>query len=497
MYNEKVNLKKHLGQILYYKYVIIITTLLVMTVVVFTNKIILKDQYRVTALVSVVSPSSTSTTILNDESYNTTIRIFREEILGRPVLEEVIADHNLLQREEDYKSGIQQFFELLGIEVRKKPITKDSLITYFRKKIEITEVGVNNATDRSDYLFSVSLLHNDPVFASKVVNAIINTYIKSKENVLVDKSKRTTEILDLQIEGVEIKIQELSEKMDRFKEANALYLIPVESLSADLHSARTLMVTVQGSIRELTERIKLMKSTLVGIPEYITSTEDEDTTLSELYSELAALEQIYTPKNLLIVNKKAQIEAVKKSLKGNTTVDRLNPEYLSIQREVNDAVAQLASEKAQLQLLQRQVDNLNSRMAITPTKIGTLEKMITDYTELMSQLTIFKTKRVDHNILSDTSTTVGKPFRIIEEAIPQYISETMSRLQINIGGMVAGLGLGLLLVFLIIAFNNENKVYQSTEKNITKLVRLSICFLYFVFLCVVILIQIAQQTLSF
>lgn len=448
--NEELNLKDIL--IIFkrrYKlgvFIFLITILLSAVYIFF----IAKPEYEVSALIKVSSAGSTTqlsgTAALILGTSNPQIADEQFIMKSRPVLFSVIKEQNLV----DY------FRKKVKNPKKAQKINEEYIIT------KILEKKIQVENEKNTSLLRVSFTYTDKELACKVLNSLIDNYLKFTRQLNKDEKSYTKEILEKKIPLLEEEIKQISDKIQKFKEEKSLApTVEAEEMSKGLIILYNELFEAEGKVLSYEKTIKLVENQIKQTKEVISESSytPESKVITELRAklidlniELSSLLQTYSESAPEVQRVKEMIrkteEALEKEIKDKLTnkIDSSDPVLSELYSNLAQAQLQYEISKVQYEAIKKKIDVIETNLKKFPAYEQEYIKLQRDYTikqQLYSQLVL----QYEQYKLSEAGLTSKIPIVVEEPIIPEKPSKPDKKLVLAVSG-VLGIFLGILGIFL-------------------------------------------------
>ena len=342
-----------------------------------------------------------------------------------------------------------------------KPMDADALVGDLRKRIKINIDG-DGGSDRTT-LVSVSFEAPTGTLAAAVANEVVTLILKSDVEMRTGSARQTLDFFAQEATRLDKDLAERGAQILKFKQANG------DALPEGLTFNRSQQTTLQGQLEQRerdaadlqTRRDRLVRlhnaamasNGALDDPATSQGLTPEQQQLRTMKNELTAQQAVLSPENPKIKLMQTQIAALEKVVAvqlASGLTDQAGNTLSGYDLELADMDAQLAAMAAQTKAMKAQIDKLQAAIDATPGNAATLDSLQRDYDNVKSQYDLAVTNKARAET-GDTIETMSKGQRIsvIEPAVAPTSPARPNRKVIAGGGVAAGLGLGLALVFLI------------------------------------------------
>lgn len=398
------------------------------------------------------------------------INVIKQHILSRTKLEEIIKNFNLYDG-----SNAGSFLSRL-LPLGDDALAKDEAIDRMREDIEFKVIGGEpssswSQSQRRDVAFTISYTGRDPHTAMQVTNMLASLLIEENLKIREQYAEGTSEFLVNELEKAKTEITEQEAAIRRFKESRMGGL--PEQLDANLRTLDRLQLELQsvsGTFKNAEDRKTLLEEQLGG--GLMSRGRGEANALVErletLKSELDALRASYKddyPDVALAMKRIAELEAqLAQRKKEGAKLDGLGPEVIN-----SETYANLKTVESQIETLgrreadiRRQIKDFERRVDLTPSNEQRLADLRRDYNISLGNYQALLEKKLNARLAENLEKKQkGERFRIIDSANLPEKPFKPNRFNVALSGLLAGLGAGAGLVFLI---ELMNPAFRKTEE---------------------------------
>jgi polysaccharide biosynthesis transport protein len=388
------------------------------------------------------------------------LQAMTETILSRTRLLQAIEDFGLYRKER----------------IRLAP---EQLVELMRSKIDIEPIGKQQQGKDVVNAFRISFTGDDPSVAQQVTSRLTAMFIEENLKNREQQSAGTTHFLQDQLETAHAELTERGQKLRDFK-MQYLGQLPEEQ-QGNLGILSGLQAQLQNTMSGL-NRAREQRSYLeslvaeyrrmaaAGAPLSVASgtspLEAAQRELARLRSERAELVSHYTSRHpdvlrvdQQVAESEALVERLTKAAKseedpgsGTTSSSGVSGDsslaQLNSQLEANRLeIANLSEEQKRLT---SQIEQYQSRLNLTPVRDQQLTDLVANY-ELAKQnyADLLKKKTESEMATNLEIEQQGQQFRIVDQPSLPTKPSSPNHIQISLGGMAAGLVLGVGLAFLM------------------------------------------------
>ena len=376
-------------------------------------------------------------------------------------------------------SEIIQRFDLYP-ELRDK-LTSEEIVEKMKEDTVLEPVStevVDRRTGRpsaATIAFTLSYQGKNPNTVQQVANVLTSLFLSENLQVRETQAKETAAFLESEMEKIKDKLADLEARVAKFKnehinELPELLQLNLQSLDR-IEREETL---AKEQLRNLNERKIYYQSQLAGIEPYLDTEEDlvSQRRLEELKVELVRLTKTFSDEYPDVRKTRAEIKdleetlaaAEKARLAGKKPPD--NPAYISLQ-------AQLTNARADISLLQRQIEELElsateyrRRIAATPDVEEAYNALIAERNNTQAKFDDLMRKHMEAGVAQGLEKEQkGERFTLIDPARLPEKPFKPNRIAIVIVSLVLGVGAGV--AFAVLKEFSDDAVRNPTALSIT------------------------------
>lgn len=399
------------------------------------------------------------------DSYMDPLSALTKEIAGSHAITQVINDLEPKLREKGYISNATELREL-------RNAVKQQLI-------------VNREySDKSRVQLRLELVLDDPYASALIVNALVDQYMSTTRDVLVERAYGSIKYFDTLIEEHQLVLEVQQKELGLFEQEHAM-LLPEQPYS------------VQTQLGEAQEQLSMLKTELEGL-------EIQRRSLREaLQSEPRTLPSVVHSKNPELTRLENKMEDLQDKIRDYTTTKRMteqHPEVVALREQENELAAKIDQTQAnvvtsteehpnpkltELELAltsaDAERDALKEQIALRHAKIDELSSMSAEmlpvraeHRKLLASVDTSQ-KDVDYyqnmrrraeNYLTPETGERGVQMEFIRRAEPVAIPVSPALVQVIIVAGFLGIASGALSVFIAHrtddSYRNANQLSEST-----------------------------------
>ena len=427
---------RHLGALYRYRYLFILVSLVVMTLIgVYSFVLPKKYSADTTVFIERNIIDNLVKGIAVSPDINARIKVLRYALLSRHLVTKTLED--------------------IDSDVFLKPVAEQQL--YVSQLTERIHLRI-----RGKELFTLSLVDKNPIFARDFVNTLVGIYVEENISAKRDETYGANRFLGEQIETFKAKLEESEDKIIDYRKENGVYFTVNEGATLtnirDLESKIEEIVLSQETLQA--RRIQV-QSQLDSLPETIdmVSESAEGNRLGEMEARLSNLLLKYTDNYPEVIRLKSEIDELKgrlsepnrnKSRSERTRLTSLNPLYQELQGWLFKLDAELSALTAKKLNLQNNLTKRETELRDVPAarkELGILiqerDSILNVYDDLlgrMSQSEVSKQMEIGNKAAT---------FRIVDAAVLPEVPVSPNMLKMFLLALAGGIGCGIGIVYLL------------------------------------------------
>ena len=396
---------------------------------------------QTTILVDQPAVSASYVTDINSGDLKQRLTTLQEQILSRSRLEAMINKFGLYPQE------------------RKQQVSMEVLVDKLRKKIAVTPVkpmAESNSTQLPGFIVKVS--DRNPALAQKVCNEIASVFLQENQRVKHEQASGATVFLTKQLDDAKVKLDDQDAKLAAFKSRYA-GMLPDEQ-PANLNLLAGLNTQLDAATQALSRAQQdksfaesVLAQQLAGQAGDNPSAQKQ---LAQMQSDLAGLLAKYTEDHPDVIRLRQSIADLKQKMASSagaspatTTATVDTPEIQQLRAQVHQYDATIKEKTAQQHDVQRQINLYQSRLQTTPSVEEQYKVLTRDHESALTFYNDLLKKRSESAMYGDMNhqTQIGE-FRVLDAANLPESPSFPNPLYFTLGGLVAGLALGVGLMGL-------------------------------------------------
>ena len=434
---------RYLRAIYRYKYLFIVVSLLVMTIVTVLS-FTLPKMYRADSTVFIEKNVIDSLVkgIAVTPDINERVRVLKYALLSRDLLTKTLMEIEapiFTKSEQEQQKYLSKMQERIDLRIKGKD------------------------------LFIVSLVDKDPVFAQAFVNTLVSKYVEENIASQRDETYGANRFLSEQIAFFKGKLERAEDAIIEFRNKQGIYfstdeksdLQAIKQHLAQIEEISLSIDTQTAKKARLVEQLNSLKPTV----DSIVSGSAEGGKLAALERRLEDLRLRYTDNYPEIVRLKAEITSLRTqhsksqsqpSSAETSTMTSLNPLHQDVQEKLFEVDAELSSLKAKKSNLEKLVAKRQQELREVPANKKKLGILIE---ERNSQRTVYQNllARMGQSEVSKQMEIGNKAatFRIVDPAVLPKVPVSPNMLKMMLLAIVGGLGCGIGLIFMLENFDGR------------------------------------------
>lgn len=335
------------------------------------------------------------------------------------------------------------------------------------QQIEQFRQELNSQTDfikiENEHTFTLTYDSGDRYEAMNVTNTLAEAFVKDASAKHEQKTDDAAKVIDDQLNALTNRIESESERIHDYK-TTAVHALP-DHIDDNLHSIENAKDQIQDRETKITEEqakkssidkqlADLESKGVLDQPMVHEKTPDE-VKLDELRIHLAELQTRYTADHPEVKETKRQISDLDKAIASSPQKGRSEPsanyiKYSELKSELEASNQRIAGYKSDIQHLNTQMDTYNARLEATPQHEKVIEDMNRELKVGESQFHALLDKKLDNNMAKGyEESQAGIAFAVSEPAALPGAPYSPQRARLLFMGLAAGLGLGLVVAFVL------------------------------------------------
>ena len=362
----------------------------------------------------------------------------------------------------------------------RKRLVPEQLVDLMRVNIEIEPLSKQTAQGRQVNAFRISFTGDDPGVAQQVTSRLTSMFIDENLKTREEQSTGTTHFLQGQLETAHAELEERGQKLRDFK-MQYLGELPEEQQGnlGILSGLQGQLQSTQAGLNRALEHRTMLESLAAqyrnmaaaggpvpGAPG-LSPAEAAQKELVRLRGERADLVSRYTARHPDVLkidrqiadcevlverlakapkvseDEKGQAAGASGGAQGDSSLAQLNSELQANRLEI----ANLSEDEKRLK---SQIGQYQSRLNLTPVREQQLTDLVANYELAKQNYADLLSKKTQSELATNLEKQQkGQQFRILDQPSLPAKPSSPNRLKISLGGIAAGLAVGLGLTFLM------------------------------------------------
>ena len=426
--------------------------------------------YRSDAVIQVVPQrvpeSYVSATVT--ERVEDRLRALAQQVLSRTQLEKLITDFGLFPKER-----------------QRMPLEDVIIKMTERVRIEPLTTGQSSRRDTQSEAFRVSFDYEDPIVAQKVVEQLASYFVTTNKADRGRQADQTSSFLEAQLADARGRLEAQEQKLKVFRERNSGRLpTQMQTNMQAIQNTQLALQAVVGSLETDRSRKLMLERLYADAAADVTAgtaspvppaggtgalppNAPPQQRLEVARTQLAQMETRLSPKHPDIVRMKRLIEDLEKQVAAADAQKPVSPESGAAGPPAN---AEEARRRDQLREMRAEIEGLDRQIGFKESEERRLRTLIGEYQARLESVPGIESEWIaltrDYDTLQETyrqllaksenskmaasleTREIGEQFRILDPPRVPLKPHSPNRLQINLAGTAAGLGIGVLLIGL-------------------------------------------------
>jgi len=417
------------------------------------------------------------TVLLQPNQYEVETKVFLDtRTMLQPVLRGLAVDTNLRQESLDMMRRTLLTRPNLETVARATDLDLEAETPEdFERLINGLGRGIEVSGTRRDNIFVISYTHTDPRLATRVVESLLNIFVERSLGESRKDTTATRQFLDAQIKEYEARLESAEERLKEFKQRN-VGMMPRDGQGyyQRLQSAQGELAAVELALREAQNRRNELRRQVEGVgilfEPIIPVNQVADAVSHPLDGRIDSLERRlddlllqYTEQHPDVIGTRRVLEQLEEQRAADlaerepvvaapveTPSQIQNPVYQELKLALGTAEAEVAALQTRAEEYERRVEELANLVDTVPKVEAEFTRLNRDY-EINKRNYEELVKRREALKLSDDAvqTTDDVQFNIIEPPRVPLVPVSPNRPALSAGALVAGLGAGLGLAWLV------------------------------------------------
>ena len=324
------------------------------------------------------------------------------------------------------------------------------------------KANINIKVD-GDHTFQIAYDATDRFEAMNVTNKLAELFVEQASAKHEQKNEEAESVINDQISALKKHLEAQGKELEQYK-AQVAHALP-EHIDDNLREAERLRSSYQDRTIKIAEeearRSSIQKQLqdleakgVLEQPNVYEKTAAE-TKLDELRISEKELETRYTPSHPEVIKAKRQIAELEHAVASQPKRGRNEPsqtylKYVELKSELDGIRQRVEAYKQDQRNLSTEIASLTSRIEQTPQHERVIDDMRREYDAGESQFHALLDKQLDAKLAEGlASSETGVAFAIVEPATLPTAPYSPQRVRLLLMGLAAGLGLGLVMAFVL------------------------------------------------
>ena len=369
------------------------------------------------------------------------------ELLSSPIIAERVMD----------ALGLEQIYPDTAEAISEAPEDRRDLMR--REAVVAMQRDFSAGTAPKTPVIRTAFEHEDPIVAAAVLNAMIDTYISYRREVLIRPEYGAYS--DQRIDFAR-RLRDKETEIQRFLVANSVSDFDAERGAAQalLQELNEQLLTVEAGLREAQGRYDALTQRLITVPETIELFQEDNNRqrLLDLQVQRRELLSRYREGSIPVQEIDRRIEQTSGLLEAGASTAGTqrrgpNPVHQQLLTERLQVEAQVRSQSERAQELRSQRERLNGRLSTMTQLAPEYQRLLRERDVLESNVRAFASREEEERALSALASRSAENIRIMEPALPPPQGSSL-RLPIAAAAVLLA-GLTALLAGLAFALTRE------------------------------------------
>jgi polysaccharide chain length determinant protein (PEP-CTERM system associated) len=406
---------------------------------------VLPKQYTSQTVILVGQPAvpASYVTDINSGDLNSRLTSLQEQILSRSRL-----------------IGIIDKLDLYSVE-RKHQASMEGLVDRLRKKISVVPVkpmAEANSTQLPGFIIKVT--DRSPALAQKLSDEVASVFLQENRRVQHDQATGTAEFLTQKLGDAKAKLDDQDSKLAAFKARYAGALPDEQPANLNLLAGLNTQLDAATQALNRAQQDKSFTESVLAQQKASQSADNPSAQkqLTEMQSELSSMLAKYTEDHPDVIRLRQSIADLKQKMAtsqgsasggGATTAVLEAPEIQQLRAQIHQYDSIIKEKTAQQRDTQRQINVYQSRVQVSPNVEEQYKQLTRDHESALNFYNDLLKKRSESAMMGDMHHQAETAeFRILDRANLPEGPSFPNPLYFSLGGLAAGLALGLGIIVL-------------------------------------------------
>lgn len=407
---------------------------------------------------------------------------------GMAVNTDILQQLNMVRQTLISRPNMEKVVRMTDLDLNAKNDQElEAIIVDLQKRINLASSGVN--------LFRLSFEDKDPQLARKVVQSLLTLFVEANMGASRKDLAGTRRFLDDQLRKHEQELAAAERRKAEFQQKNLGMLPGDATYFSRLQTVRSEMVVANAELDDARIRRDEMRRHLGNVPPYITATGsvggppvggNSNDLAQRIASKQRRLDELrehgFTDKHPDVVIMKESIAQLQKELEKENAViaEHMksgdmsplpgtgagnlvpNPIYEQLKIRIIEMETQIASLQGRVEQKRQDMAKLEAMAQHVPEVEAEMARLNRDYDVIKSNYEKLLERRESARLAQDLETkTDGVQIRVIDPPQVPRLPSSPNRLLLVAGVLVAGLGAGIGVAFLL---SQLHTTYTSVQR---------------------------------
>lgn len=315
----------------------------------------------------------------------------------------------------------------------------------------------------SEHTFFLTYDSRDPHEAMEVTNTLAEAFVKNASAKNEHKTVEAAKVIDDQLDALNKRIEDQSKQIHEYKTKQVRALPDhiddnyrgIESTKEQIQDRETKITEEQAKKASVAQLIADLEAKGVKDQPMVHEKTPDETKLDELRAHLSDLQTRFTPQHPEVLATKRQIGDLEHAIESQPKKGRNEPSptyvrYSELKSELDASGQRIAGYQNDIASLRAQLETYNHQLDATPQHERVIEDMNRELKVGESQFHALLDKKLDNSLAQGfEKSDTGIAFAVTEPASLPPAPYSPQRARLVLMGLAGGLGLGLVLAFVL------------------------------------------------
>ena len=315
----------------------------------------------------------------------------------------------------------------------------------------------------SEHSFQLTYEAGDRYDAMNVTNKLAELFVQNASAKREQKTSEAANVINEQVDDLKNRLQRQNDQIQNYK-TKAVHALPdhidntikaIDSLKEQIQDRETKIAEEQAKRASIERELQDLESKGVLEQPMVHEKTPDEAKLDELRIQLAELQTRYTAQHPVVVAKKREISDLERTIASQPKKGRSEPSptylrYSQLKSELEGIQQRIAAYQRDQENLSAQMDTYSRRLESTPQHEKVIDDMERELKVGEMQFHALLDKQLDTKLAKGFEQSEGGiAFAVVEPAGLPRAPFSPQRVRLVALGVVAGLGLGLALIFVL------------------------------------------------